>query len=352
MTDGFKRWELAGECKLAVIISHPLNWVSLTAPALLDPKLHRLSRLLMSEIALRLITALTIVATSVFATGGCSPQEQIEKQGALKVVASIGPLAMIAREVAGDDATVQQLIRNGDPHHFAPKVSDRLNLEAAQLVVWMGPPMESVLARQMALVPAERQLVLLADETAYEYEGAEPTDPHLWLRPRNAAVMAAMIATRLASADPDNAVHYRQRARDFSRAMSNLQKVQDRALWAYKDAPIVTTHQAYSHFFGAAGVEVESLAGSADHQHGARTLVQKRRKSEGDQSEGAVAGCLFGEAPANDRDRQTAANLNLGYQALDPLGVYLPGSAGYRDLMEKLLADARLCLARIPDRSE
>ncbi|WP_231758893.1 metal ABC transporter substrate-binding protein [Microbulbifer elongatus] len=308
-----------------------------------------MSRQLMSEIVLRLLSVLMIVVTSLVATGGCAPREPDEAAAGPKVVASIGPLAMIAREVAGDQASVHQLIRNGDPHHFAPKVSDRMGIEAAQLVVWMGPAMESVLARQMALVPDERQLVLLADETAYEYAGADAADPHLWLRPRNAAVMAAMIATRLATADPEHAEDYRQRARDFSRAMANLQKVQDRALWAYKDAPIVTTHQAYSHFFGAAGVAVESLGAGSGHQHGARTLVQKRRALDEDPS--AVVGCLFGEAPANDRDRQTATNLNLGYQALDPLGITMAEGASYRDLMEKLLADARLCLARIPDRS-
>ena len=311
-----------------------------------------------SETARRWIIALFIVATCVFATSGCGSRDRVQGQPAdgqsagPKIVASIGPLAMIAREVAGEEATVQQLIRSADPHHFAPKVSDRLGIESAQLVIWMGPAMESVLARQMALVSADRQLELLADKSAYEYEGADPADPHLWLRPRNAAVMAAMIATRLATVDPQNADSYRQRARDFSRAMSNLQKVQDRALWAYKDTPIVTTHQAYSHFFGAAGVEVESLGDSADHQHGARTLVHKRRKIDAEQSTEAVAGCLFGEVPANDRDRQTAANLNLGYQALDPLGTALSADATYRTLMENLLADARLCLARIPDRSE
>lgn len=307
----------------------------------------------MSEKILRRITLLILVATCAWAASGCGPKGQGESEDTSagpSVVASIGPLAMIAREVAGDDAQVQQLIRNGDPHHYAPKVSDRLGMESAQLVIWMGPAMESVLARQMAMVPSARQLELLKDESDYEFDGADPRDPHLWLRPRNAARMAAQIATRLAEIDPPNADGYRQRARDFSRAMANLQKVQDRALWAYKDVHIVTTHQAYSQFFGPAGVAVESLSGSADHQHGARTMVEKHRNhQDGGHKAGSAAGCLFGEVPANDRDRQTAAHLNLGYQALDPLGTALPADAGYRALMEKLLADARQCLGEIPD---
>ncbi|AQQ69287.1 high-affinity zinc uptake system protein ZnuA [Microbulbifer agarilyticus] len=263
------------------------------------------------------------------------------------VVASIAPLAMLAREVAGDAAEVHQLVQGSDPHHYAPSVNDRLTIEAAPLVVWMGPALESVLARQMALVTEERQLELLDDTGLFEFDGSDPTDPHLWLRPRNAAAIAAQIAERLSTLDPQQAQGYRQRARDFSRAMANLQKVQDRALWAYKDVPIVSTHKAYSQFFGPAGVAVESLSGGSKQAHGARTMLDKIRSEE----VAGPAGCLFGEVPANDRDRQTASHLNLGYQALDPLGSTLPQDAGYRTLMEKLLADARRCLSTIPDRS-
>lgn len=266
--------------------------------------------------------------------------------GAATLVVSIRPLAMIVREVAGPQVSIKQLVRNGDPHHYAPKISDRMVMESAQLVIWLGPEMESVLARQMALLPAEKQLGLLA-AGGYEFDGADAADPHIWLRPRNAAVMAAHIATRLAALNPSQAEEIRARARDFSRAMANLQKVQDRALWAYRDVPIVSTHTAYSQFFGPAGVKVDSLGSSASHQHGARAMLETHELSEN----GQARGCLFGEVPANDRDRQTAGHLNLGYEALDPLGTRLPADADYPALMAQLLADARKCLGAIPDRS-
>lgn len=261
------------------------------------------------------------------------------------IVVSIGPLAMIAREIVGTEVPVKQLLHNGDPHHFAPRVSDRVAMENAQIVIWMGPALESMLARQISLLPASKQLALLGTD-GYEFEGADKQDPHLWLSPRNAALMAAHIATRLSELNPQQADQYRQRARDFSRAMANLQKVQNRALWGYRDQPIVSTHSAYGQFFGPAGVAVESLNSSSSHRHGARTLLQKHQPVVA----GGPTGCLFGEVPANDRDRQTAAHLNLAYQALDPLGSQLPADAGYRQLMEQLLADARSCLGGSPAR--
>lgn len=275
-----------------------------------------------------------------------SPQPSADPAEKATLVVSIGPLAMIAREIAGEQVAVRPLIGNGDPHHYAPSVTDRVAMESAQLVVWLGPQMESVLARQMALLPEQQQLGLLA-AGGYEFDRADKDDPHLWLRPRNAAVMAAHIANRLAALNPGQAQEFRARARDFSRAMANLQKVQDRALWAYRDVQIVSTHKAYSQFFGPAGVTVNSLSGSSSHQHGARAMLEHRENTEAE----AGRGCLFGEVPVNERDRQTAEHLNLGYQALDPLGTQLPADATYPQLMQQLLADARECLGAIPDRS-
>ncbi|WP_346838335.1 zinc ABC transporter substrate-binding protein [Microbulbifer sp. SAOS-129_SWC] len=274
----------------------------------------------------------------VVCLGGCGQSAPAPQR---ELLVSVRPLALIAREIVADDMPVQVLVNNGDPHHYAPTVSDRAALERAQLVVWLGPQMEAVLAQQMERVPAQRQLQLI-QAGGYEYGGASPHDPHIWLRPRNAAVIAAHIAERLAQQEPARADVYRQRARDFSRRMANLQKVQNRALWAYKGTPIAVTHDAYGHFFGPAGVYTHPLSDSRHSQRGAKTLLQLQ---------GAGDGCLFGEVPANDRDRQTAASLGLRYVALDPLGTKLPADADFSALLTQLLADARRCLAEVPDRA-
>ena len=279
----------------------------------------------------RLIFVLLLAATSACENKTVAPEAEL--------LVSVRPLALIAREIGGAEMPVRTLIASGDPHHYAPSVSDRAALERARLVVWLGPEMETVLARQLALLPQERQLALLS-AGGYEMEGASENDPHLWLRPRNAAVIGAHIAERLSQQDPANAEIYRKRARDFSRVLANRQKVLERALWAYRDVPIVVTHDAYGHFFGPAGIATHALSGSTHTKRGARTLLELQ---------GVEDGCLFGEAPANERDRQTAASLGLRYGVLDPLGLKLPADGSYEDLIEQLLADARSCLGEVPD---
>ncbi|MFA0809631.1 metal ABC transporter substrate-binding protein [Microbulbifer epialgicus] len=267
----------------------------------------------------------------------CSKPQQ--PSGQAEVVVSVGPLALIAREITGEELPVRQLIKGADPHHYAPSVSERALLERSLLLVWLGPQMEGVLAKQASFLADERQLQLLSRDD-YEYKGASVTDPHLWLRPRNAAIVAAQIAERLAELRPRQAELYRSRARDFSQSMANLQKVLDRALWGYRDVPIVVTHDAYGHFFGSAGVTTHALGDGSGGGYGARTMLDLSAMEQG---------CLFGEVPENDRDRQLAEHLGLKYAALDLLGEKLADNASYRDLIESLLTQARSCLSQIPD---
>ncbi|WP_299584953.1 metal ABC transporter substrate-binding protein [uncultured Microbulbifer sp.] len=266
----------------------------------------------------------------------CAKQAPVERT---ELVVSVRPLALIAREIAGDNLPVRVLIQGADPHHYAPSVSERAQLERALLLVWLGPQMEGVLAGQARSLPDDRQLQLLG-AAEYEYQGASAADPHLWLRPRNAALVGAQIAERLAQLQPQQAELYRSRARDFSESMASLQKVLDRSLWGYRDVPIVVTHDAYGHFFGSAGVKTRALGSGSGGGHGARAMLNLSQVGRG---------CLFGEAPKNERDQQLADHMGLEYAALDLLGEQLGPEAHYRDLIESLLTQARGCLSEIPD---
>ncbi|WP_444929197.1 metal ABC transporter substrate-binding protein [Microbulbifer sp. SSSA002] len=266
----------------------------------------------------------------------CSKPESANRD---ELVVSVRPLALIAREITAGDIPVRVLIEGADPHHYAPTVADRAALERALLLVWLGPQMEGVLAKQASLLPADQRIQLL-DITALEFGGASASDPHLWLRPSNAAIAAAQIAERLAQLRPQQAELFMARARAFASAMSDLQTVLDRALLGYRETPIVVTHDAYGHFFGSAGVKTHALGDGSGGGHGAQAMLKLS---------GIGDGCLFGDMPANDRDRQLAENLGLRYAALDLLGDQLGEGADYRGLIESLLSQARSCLSLVPN---
>src|SRR5690625_6099843 len=64
----------------------------------------------------------------------------------LTVLASIKPLGLIVEEVMGERGQVDTLLQgSASPHNYAVRVSDMQRLQAADVVVWVGPEMETVL---------------------------------------------------------------------------------------------------------------------------------------------------------------------------------------------------------------
>ena len=62
------------------------------------------------------------------------------------MVTSIKPLALIAQEIAGDKVSVENLLPvKASPHDYPLRVSDIRRLQDADLVLWVGPSLETFL---------------------------------------------------------------------------------------------------------------------------------------------------------------------------------------------------------------
>ena len=127
------------------------------------------------------------------------------------LVASVEPLAMVLRDLYGDSAEVVTLLEaNQNPHN--PMLSPRqmLTLRRADLLVWLGEAAEPAVASLAAKRDGD-SLALLSlpgvtrREGGHRHDGEhdhghhhEPgeLDPHLWLDPRNMAVLAEALGAR------------------------------------------------------------------------------------------------------------------------------------------------------------
>src|SRR5690625_3539843 len=75
----------------------------------------------------------------------------------LTVLVNIKPLGLIVEEVMGERGQVDTLLQgSASAHNYAVRVSDMQRLQAADVVVWVGPEMETFLVRSLKRVPAER----------------------------------------------------------------------------------------------------------------------------------------------------------------------------------------------------
>jgi manganese/iron transport system substrate-binding protein len=134
----------------------------------------------------------------------------------LKVVTTFTVIADIARNVAGDAATVESVTKpNAEIHNYQPTPGDILRARDADLVLWNGLNLEQWFERflnNLGDVPG----VIVSDGvepmgiTEGPYTGKP--NPHAWMSPSDVAVYVDNIRRAMSEHDPDNADVYQANA--------------------------------------------------------------------------------------------------------------------------------------------
>lgn len=281
-----------------------------------------------------------------------------------QVVVSIAPLhSLVCAVTRGISAPQLLLDQGGSPHSASLRPSQARALAEADLLVWVGPELESFLAQPIAnLAKPGAELRLLAldnlqllpqragglwEGDAHELHSSghdeRHINPHLWLAPNNAARIAQAVASRLEQLDPQHAAGYRQNLARLQQRISALQARLSAKLKPLRGRPYLVFHDAYPYFERAFGLDaIGSVRISPERAPGARRLQQIQVKIA---RSGAV--CLFSEpqfSPALARRLAAASGIRLG--ELDPLGSTLPrGENAWFELMENLARNLASCLA-------
>ncbi len=277
-------------------------------------------------------------------------------QAKLQVVASIKPLALIAQEVAGDQADVTTLLPiTASPHDYPLKMSDHKRLRAADLVVWVGPELESFLARPLANIAADKLLTSyqlpdlywpIAEDGDHNHSSHAHAnkDPHIWLDPRNAAAIAQAIATRLGQQQPEAAAQFRANAQQFVASVQRVDQQIAQQLESVKGVGFAVYHEGYAHFVGRYGLhQVAYVTYTPERRPGAKHLNELREvlAQEGE--------CLFMEPHYKVQGmEEMAATLNLRIGLLDSIGDQQVSS--YQQLLQQLSQSFLTCLADRRDR--
>ena len=180
-----------------------------------------------------------------------------------RVAVDIAPIESIAAHVMEGVGTPDLILPPGaSPHAYALRPSEAGRLQDADLVVWVGPALTPWLADPITALAADASLVTVADLPgltilpvrdggAFEADDddhAGAVDPHLWLDPENAAVIARALATALTAADPENGAAYAANAEDFAAGMDALVVAIDSKLAPVHGRRFIVFHDAYQYF--------------------------------------------------------------------------------------------------------
>lgn len=207
----------------------------------------------------------------VLALHGCA--EEV-RSGRPQVVASIEPLAWFVDRIGGERVSVSVMVPpGGDPHSYEPTPKQMARLGSALLFVKAGSGVEFELNWMPRILGLNRELNV-CDASAgvrlipMAHDGAGETpehrhgmyDPHFWLSPENARLIAINVERSLAEVDPSHRAEYAANRLALDRELQHLDGQIKARLAGVKSRRFIVFHPAwgyYAHEFGLEQIAAE-----------------------------------------------------------------------------------------------
>ncbi|MCA9562008.1 MAG: zinc ABC transporter substrate-binding protein [Myxococcales bacterium] len=250
-----------------------------------------MSHSLRTAIVLLFLLVLSLPACSRNRDEESSNQQQL-RSDAIGVVTTVGMLADMASELAGDCADVEALMGAGvDPHLYRASAGDLQTLGGADMILYGGLSLEGamgeVLARMSERTTAYAALEAVEQEQLMQlHNSAGHYDPHLWNDVGMWLQVMPGVEQAMAERVPSCADQIHQNGDLLATRLVALDT------WARESAEtvpeavrvLVTAHDAFEYFgraygfevLGIQGVSTASEAGVADIQRVAGIIAERR----------------------------------------------------------------------------
>ena len=195
----------------------------------------------------------------------------IAEDAPLNVLATVGMIADVAQNVAGECAVVSTLMGPGvDPHYYAATPADVDKLADAELILYVDRTLEERLADVLDNFRDRTPTVGLASASFDDAELLEDPDapgemdPHLWMDVDRWSRIAPVIAGAITEQRPDCAEAMAANVETLSAQMEALHAwvVETIATIPEGNRMLVTAHDAFYYFADAYGIEAsEAIEG-------------------------------------------------------------------------------------------
>ncbi len=272
-------------------------------------------------------------------------------QASPQVVVSIKPLHDITLAVMEGVGTATLLVPSGaSPHTYALAPSQAKALYEADLIVWIGPSLETFLIQPLERRKSGSRLLTLLEMpgmTLYPAQNTQdhqhgPLDPHLWLDPLNMIDYANQLAKALGELDPENKQRYSHNAKQTNERLILLDQSLKKKLAPIQSSPIMVFHDAYQYFQKRYQLNVVgTILLRPDVLPSVSRLleIQQTLKSEKVQ-------CIFSEPQFKPAIvERLIANTQVKHGVMDPLGPPSPvGLPGYEGLLNQLANSILGCI--------
>ena len=208
-------------------------------------------------------------ASSETGANGVTSSRTFQGEYPLQVVATVGMVADIARNVGGENVDVVQIMGAGvDPHLYKATRDDVQTIMDGDIVFYCGLMLEGKMSDTLIKV-AGRKPVFAVTEMIEESELLEPEDfqghydPHLWMDVSAWSNCVDVVAEKLAEFDPDHASEYAANAKKYRDQLAALHDYGVNAIGSIPEEGrvLITSHDAFNYFGRAYGLDVQGVQG-------------------------------------------------------------------------------------------
>jgi manganese/iron transport system substrate-binding protein len=197
---------------------------------------------------------LLAVLIALPALAACSPSEESRGDDEkMVVVTTFTVLADIARNVAGDAATVASITKPGaEIHNYQPTPGDLIAAQKADLILWNGLNLELWFEKffgNLKDVPSATLSDGVEPMSIAEGPYTGKPNPHAWMSPEAAVIYVENIRKALAEHDPENAETYAANAKAYTEKIRATAEPTRAALAAIPEERrwLVTSEGAFSY---------------------------------------------------------------------------------------------------------
>lgn len=312
-----------------------------------------------------LLSAIMLFTAACGNDSNGSSQGQIEEDK-FNVVTSFYPIYEFAKTIGGEDANVINLQPAGvDPHSWTPRSQDIVNTSNAGLFLYNGAGLEGwvpnflkgldsdsnvksvEVSEGIELIDSEGHTHDHAaeeaadehtheDEHAHEGEGSHEdehtheeeapasddghnhgsTDPHTWISPKSALIMAENIKDSLVEADPEHQAGYEERYEGLKQQLVELDAKFTEELAKVPNKEIVVSHQAFGYLTRDYGLTQHSIMGlSPDAEPTGQDIVKLANLVE----EEGIKYIFFEELVSDKLAKTLASEAGVETMVLNPV---------------------------------
>ena len=204
---------------------------------------------------------------SILACSKGSPANNSGIQASPSIATTIFPLYVITQQITGDKMHIELIVLPGEsPHTFNPTPKTKEVINNSSKIFAIGHLLDNwvleLVDDKSKIIVVDKNISLrkfgtddhyghnLNDQAGYEIEKHTPGqyDPHYWLDPRNAKIIANTITEELVLLDPTNRDYYENKLQSFEDEIDILYTEQLALMKSIRHIPFMTMHDAWFYY--------------------------------------------------------------------------------------------------------